>query len=574
MTTVTQINEHCFSVVKGHWTHEHLMTAESVGLTVANSSTLTGDVRKVWPDALHKFLWHCCTDLFAQKNKSYKEAVMMMFRNMYKSYRGYLKDSFFPRINYARPLYKHQENALVNMLPHQFNFLSFDMGMGKTITSATLSKILNVRRTIIIAPAGVKWNWYHDMTDDWGYDPLYWTILDRQRSKCIFGFAERFVVVNYEMISKPWVWHHLTKSEVGHIIIDEVHLAKNHKTKRYKNVEKLVQFFPKARVTMLSGTPITNRINDMFAYFKLAQHPLGKNESFFKRRYLDRSNGDRGKIVGAKNIEELTVRNSNFMIRKKAEECLDLPKLIINKYYLEDTEITDEYKEVLAEMYKTKMALSEAGNAKTVGQLEMQMDSNVHSLNRILATAKAKRIAELVEKIHSEGRKVIVFSTYKAALSALESIFVDNCVKIDGSVDSHKRSVLIEKFKKDPDCFLFLGNMKAAGVGINLVNASDVIFMNFPFTPDDLEQPQKRAHRIGQKRPVNAYYTIVKNSIDEHIYNLIVDKSEDINYVLDKGKKGVVHYGQVMSKLFKTLINQYAEDNNMKKIVESEFEEV
>lgn len=921
------------------------MTAACVSLEQESDFAFVGDIRQVWPEALHKFLYHVCTDLFYPKNKAYKDAVMLMFRNMYVAYRKYLMDSFFGRINYdekvGKQLYKHQQAALVLMLPHKYNFLSFDMGLGKTITSATLSKILGIRRTIIIAPAGVKWNWYHDMTDDWGYDPLYWTILDAKRNKCIYGFAERFVVVNYEMISKPWVWQHLTKNEVGHIIIDECfpyytpvltdkgelfigdivenaidcsvlscdlssnelsfqkieayrgqkrkteyvkikhekgelictrnhkiyveevgfkradqlldgdrvrilqegklkeiqrkknckilfkkmlngitlkrrrmekkafsrasegsskknkdlrvvqskirnnsvfknqilfiklfckmedestgdkkinngsanvrekvrgnqaftqkeskygkrifrkneekksnvkprdskkgersikrknifiswrqrkankattgvtqrnwfangtrnkhkrcksefqkfaeslqsgscsywkqnsnrsgwkfpqneemeisgqtenrsfecvrvesveilerrsgqrvdevcgtdkvyniqvaknknyfargvlvsncHLAKNHKTRRYGNVSRLVERFPKARVTMLSGTPITNRINDMFAYFKLTGHALGNNESYFKRRYLERSNGEKGKIIGAKNIPELTVRNSNFMIRKKAEECLDLPPLIINKYYLEDTEITDEYREVLEDMYKTKMALSETGDAKTVGQLEMQMDSNVHSLNRILATAKAKSIIELVDKIRSEGRKVIVFATYKSALAALEEHYKHHCVKIVGDVDSHKRHVLIEKFKNDPECFLFLGNVKAGGVGTNLVNSSDVIFMNFPFTPDDIEQPQKRSHRIGQTKPVNVYYTIVKNSIDEHIYKLIVDKSNDINYVLDKGKKGVVNYGSVTSKLFRSLINQYAEDNNLRKIEESEFEEV
>jgi SNF2 family DNA or RNA helicase len=98
--------------------------------------------------------------------------------------------------------------------------------------------------------------------------------------------------------------------------------------------------------------------------------------------------------------------------------------------------------------------------------------------------------------------------------------------------------------------------------------------MNFPFTPDDIEQPQKRAHRIGQKRSVNVYYTIVKNSIDEHIYDLIIDKSTDINSVLDKGKKGVVHYGNVENKVFNKLISQYAKDNNLEAIVDSKFTEV
>ena len=202
------------------------------------------------------------------------------------------------------------------------------------------------------------------------------------------------------------------------------------------------------------------------------------------------------------------------------------------------------------------------------------LTENVHSLNRILATSKSKKIIELIDKIRSQGRKVIVFATYKSALGSLEEHYKDKCVKITGEVDSLNRSTLIDRFVNDPSCEVFLGNVKAAGVGINLVNASDVIFMNFPFTPDDIEQPQKRAHRIGQKRSVNVYYTIVKNSIDEHIYDLIIDKSTDINSVLDKGKKGVVHYGNVENKVFNKLISQYAKDNNLEAIVDSKFTEV
>jgi SWI/SNF-related matrix-associated actin-dependent regulator of chromatin subfamily A-like protein 1 len=572
MRTFEQIDKLRFRLSKPDWSEHDRLSAECISLTKEGDTSYIGDVRYVWPEALDKFLFHVFTSLFSNERIAFKTSIYKQIGVMYRANRKTIRELYISKLDYDRELYKHQKNAVVDMIPHRFNFLSFDMGLGKTITSATLSKLLKIRRTIIIAPAGVKWNWYHDMTDDWGYDPLYWTILDAKRTKCINAFIERFVVINYEMIEK--YWEHLTKSDVGHIIIDEVHLAKNHTTKRYKGVAKLINHFPKARVTMLSGTPITNRVNDLFAYFKMSGHPLGRNHSAFMNRYVLKSDGYRGKIIGAKNMEELTMRQSNFMIRKKAEECLDLPPLIINKYYLEETEITAEYMQVLEEMYQNKMAMEEARESKNIQQLEGAISANVHSLNRILATAKASKVIELIDKIRSEGRKVIVFATYKSALSALEEHYQERCVKIDGSVDSHKRSILIERYKSDPKCEVFLGNVKAAGVGINLVNSSDVIFMNFPFTPDDLEQPQKRSHRIGQKSSVNVYYTIVKNSIDEHIYNIIVDKSQDINNVLDKGKKGVVNYGNVMNKIFKNLLDNYADATGKKRIETNKFEKV
>ena len=572
MKIFEQIDNRKFRLQKSVWKEEDRFSAICIGLEEETEFSFVGDVQNVWPEALKKFLFHVFTSIYSADSLAYKKSIFLALNGMYKPIRTELRDTFLSNTGYEKTLYKHQENAIVEMIPHKFNFLSFDMGLGKTISSATLSKMLKIPRTIIIAPAGVKWNWYHDMTDDWGFDPIYWTILDAKKSKCVYAFMERFVVINYEMIEKHWA--HLIRQDVGHIIIDEVHNLKNHKTRRHKQAARLVAHFDEARVTMLSGTPITNRANDMFAYFKLANHPLGNNESYFMRRYIQRSSGFKGKIIGAKNIDELSMRQSNFMIRKKAEECLDLPKIIVNKYYIEESEITQEYYDVLEEMYQNKLAISEAKETKGISQIENAVTDNVHSLNRILATSKAKKIIELIDKILSEGRKVLVFATYKAALSALEEHYIGKCVKIDGSVGSHKRDVLIQKFKKDPECTVFLGNVKAAGVGINLVNSSDVIFMNFPFTPDDLEQPQKRAHRIGQVRPVNVYYTIVKNSIDAHIFGIIVDKSQDINAILDKGKKGVISYGNIMNKVFNQLLTNYAKDKGLKQIEDAEYSEV
>ena len=568
--TFEKLDNERFRLTKNNWSEDDKFSAHCIGLVEDGDRSFIGDVKYVWPEALSKFLFECFTFLYAEKESARKKQIFDTLKKMYVTHRNWIKSEYLSKTDYERELYKHQQNAITEMIHKRFNFLSFDMGLGKTITSATISKIMRIKRTIIIAPAGVKWNWFHDMTDDWGFNPIYWTILDSKKNKCIKAFLERFVVINYEMIDKHW--DHLIKSEVGHIIIDECHLIKNHKTGRYKSVEKLVRHFSKARVTLLSGTPITNRVNDLFAYFKLAKHPLGKNNTYFLNRYTAKITGFKGdKIVGAKNIEELSMRQSNFMIRKKTEECIDLPDLIVNKYYIDESEITDEYKRTLADMYQNRMKAAEGSD--DIQQLE-NLTENVHSLNRILATSKARKIIELIDNIRSQGRKVIVFATYKAALAALEEHYGFGCVKITGDVNAHKRSTLINRFLKDPECQVFLGNVKAAGVGINLVNASDVIFMNFPFTPDDIEQPQKRAHRIGQKRAVNVYYTIVKNSIDEHIYSLIVDKSTDINNVLDKGKKGVVHYGAVENRVFNKLINQYAKDHGLETIDETKFTEV
>jgi SNF2 family DNA or RNA helicase len=129
-------------------------------------------------------------------------------------------------------------------------------------------------------------------------------------------------------------------------------------------------------------------------------------------------------------------------------------------------------------------------------------------------------------------------------------------VMITGSVDSHKRQMLVDQFRDKEDCMVFFGNYKAAGVGINLVNARHTIMMNFPFLPADIEQAQKRLHRSGQKKRVFVYYTLAKGTIDEHIYDIIVDKSNDINALVDGDHKGVINYGSLSGQLFKTLLDR------------------
>ncbi|PCI96633.1 MAG: hypothetical protein COB15_09605 [Flavobacteriales bacterium] len=555
MNNIEIIDRYTVRFYKHLWTVDEVEIAECLWLR-RDQNLFYADIRKVEPYALHSFM----VKIFPKAMTSpgmiqYRTQLGKHLRKMYNDSYGEFIDNYYSKTNYPKELYVHQKRSLSYMLHKQYNLLSFEQGLGKTITAATISKVLSIPRTIIICPSLVKWNWFHDMTGDWGFNELYWTIIDANKSKSIYAFRERFVVINYEMVQKHLKY--LTKDEVGHIIIDECHMIKNHKTKtRYKPIDELVKAFPKARVTLLSGTPVTNRVNDLFSYCKLTKHPLGKNFTKFKDRYTITSGMRGNKVIGSKNLDDLRLRMSNFMIRKKTEECLDLPKLIINKYYFEVGEFKQEYDQALEEFYNSKKRYDLA-SASEKGKASIEMKANIHTLNRLAATAKVSHISGLVDKLWNEGRKAIVFAGYKAPLHELQQIYGDKCVMIDGSVPAHKRQQMIDKFKTDPNCHVFIGNFRAAGIGINLVNAKDVIFMNFPFTPDLLEQPYKRAHRIGQTENVNVYYTIGKDTIDEHIFEMIVNKTQDINNLVDKDRKGVVHYNALGNMMFSKLVQDY-----------------
>jgi SWI/SNF-related matrix-associated actin-dependent regulator 1 of chromatin subfamily A len=386
---------------------------------------------------------------------------------------------------------------------------------------------------------------------------------------------------------------------VHHIIIDEAHYAKSTHSLRAKNLHKVIKHFPKARVTFLTGTPIKNRITDIFSLLKMSGHPMGKNFVEFKRRY---ARGDGQKITGMKNVSDFRLKLSNWMLRKKSEEELNLPDLVIKRYFFEmNDKSTKQYQEVIREMYEaqkdaTEMALEmvqvkadlaithKEGNAlrkkrlvylkKAIPRAKMKSRGNIMTLNRLCSESKIPDVIKLVKSLNDQGEKVIVFSFFKTILEQLKDDLGNVAVLIDGSVPALKRRNRIDKFKKRTEVQVFLGQVIAAGIGINLVNARKVIFMDMGFTPDLLEQPYKRAHRLGQTRDVEVMYTMIPDSIDERIYRLIESKTNDINSAIDHKKAGVVEYGSLEKKLFKSLIQEYEKKNNIKESITSRFERV
>lgn len=527
------------------WEPEEFELAQCLSFKIDDTCTpalITADLRVTCKRALYEFMQKCfrqqmLSSEWAEWRKDFFSQLKSAYNDMYNAF----NEEYLSTLNYKLPLYAHQKDTLFFCRNKKYSLLALEQGTGKTICAASISKLLKISRTIVVCPSGVKWNWFRDLTDVWGFNMMFFSILDASKTRTIKAFQERFIIVNYEMIDK--YFEHLTSSDVGHIIVDECQNLKNHGTNKYRNVARLTDRFPDARVTMLSGTPVKNRVNDMFAYLKLTHHHLGKNHALFLRNFTIMTGGRFGnRVTGGKNLDKLYASVSDLMIRKTKEECLDLPDKIINKYYFQLEDYRDEYNKVLAEMMNNK---------------EVNLTSSLHTLNIIVAKSKMTGIAELINSIIEQGRKPLVFSSYNEPLDILERQFGRSCVRIDGSVSSFDRDRLIQQFKNDDEVKVFLGNMIAAGVGINLTNSSDVIFVNFPFTPSDLHQCTDRSHRIGQKNSVNVYYTICEDSIDEHIFSILSDKAEDINALVDKGKQGTIDYGSIPDKLFKKLLESY-----------------
>lgn len=507
---------------KSYWSPDEILMAQCFGFKYdVELELITCIVCKTAKRPLFEFI----KKSFKNFNESVLEkprkvAFYEELKNVYTSLEKEVDSKIEITLPYSKDLFKHQTDVIKEAYYKKYNFLALQMGLGKTLTSASLSRLWQSQCTLIICPSAVKWNWYRDLVK-FKYNELFFTILDASKKRSIKGFQERFVIVNYESLEK--FMSYILHLPIEHIICDEAHGLKNISSYKFLNTSKIVKNFPNSKLTLLSGTPIKNRVDDMYAYLKLIKHRLGLKKEDFLIKYTTRV---KFKITGGQNLDDLRIKTSNFMIRKTKEECLDLPDKIYLSYRYELDDYKKEYDKLIEELSEQKSHAAANGN--------------IHALNNITAKSKVKGIIEIANSIIEQGRKVVIFGGYTEPLEMLESHFKDSCVKITGSVNSFDRDGLIQRFHNDPKCNVFLGNLIAAGVGINLTNASDVIFINFPFTDAEFQQGIDRCHRIGQKNSVNVHLTFCEESLDDYIFDIIQSKALDANKLIDNNSNDSV----------------------------------
>lgn len=547
----------------------HINLAKILRFEVKDGFHIFTDVRYSSPEAVFYFISEAYSRILLDSSKiALKTEIFDNLTFAYKKWRRDWEDKYKPYELYDsvdKKLMTHQVDCIWRATYKRCNLFALGMGTGKTLTAASITKMFNVPRTLIVSPSLVKWNWLRDLSDEFGFEEHTFTVLDAKKTvRAIID--EKWVIVNYESIAK--FRKDIIFQDVGHIILDEIHYAKNLSSNRYKNVKMILDHFPKARVTMLTGTPITNRVMDLFSYIKLANIPMLSSSKYgFKDRYAKVLGK---KVVGVQNVEELRGRLSNFMIRKKTSDCIDLPPVRHKKCYVgDDIKAQSTYAEVLEETRVAKeridelkqeyARLKESGdkvNAKRI-QREIFVEkgktrSNIITLNKLCAISKVPSTIKMIENLIKDGEKVIIFSQFKEPLHKLKYKFIDKCVYIDGSVPALERQGEIEKFKKDKNKMVYIAQIVAGGIGVNLVNSANVFFLDLPFTSDKIEQAFQRAVRKGQTREVNINYMILNDSIDDKIFSLVRSKAKDISDVVDGGNSDI-DYSKIEDRLLDDL---------------------
>ena len=427
-----------------------------------------------------------------------------------------------------RPPLQHQKEAIEKLTGSRRYILADDMGLGKTTSTIIAALETGSKKILIVCPASLKINWQREIEN---YTDRSVYICEGKK----FSTEHDFVIVNYDIIKN---FHDpkspneslITQSNFDLVIMDEAHMISNTQAQRTKVINNFVKGIK--YVWLLTGTPMTSRPMNYYNLLSIIESPVAQNWMAYAIRYCQgyqfrAGNRKVWNVSGASNLEELRDRTSKQVLRRLKEDVLDLPEKIISPIYLRLK--SKEYEEVMGEYYDWYDKNSDESSSLTV------QFSKLMKVRKIIANEKVNQTIEIAENIIEQGKKVIIFTNFTDTLQLIHNHFKKESVYLDGSCSKQQRQYSVDQFQENEKIKVFVGNLKAAGVGLTLTSAEVVIMNDLSFVPAEHSQAEDRAYRYGQKNNVIVYYPLFDNTIEGVIYDILNNKKQVIRTVMGDG---------------------------------------
>jgi len=425
----------------------------------------------------------------------------------------------------SRPPMDHQKVAIQKLVSNKKFILADDMGLAKTGSSVIASLESGAKKILVVCPASLKINWQREIAI-YSDRPVY--IADGKK----FDPNHDFIIINYDILKnfhdiKNKENSEILKSKFDLVIMDESHMISNPQAARTKIINDIATSIE--RVWLLTGTPMTSRPMNYFNLLSLVESPVAANWMAYARRYCNGFQFSVGKrkvwnVTGASNLDELRERTQSHILRRLKDEVLDLPDKIITPVYLRLK--SKDYEEVMGEYFNWYDNNSEESSSLTI------QFGKLMKVRKIIAEEKVKHTIELAENIIEQGKKVIIFTNFTDSLRTIYEHFGKQAVYLDGSCSKPHRQKSVDDFQENDKIKVFVGNLKAAGVGITLTSAEAVIMNDLSFVPAEHAQAEDRSHRIGQKNSTSVYYPLFENTIEGAIYDILNRKKKIISTVM------------------------------------------
>jgi SWI/SNF-related matrix-associated actin-dependent regulator 1 of chromatin subfamily A len=424
-----------------------------------------------------------------------------------------------------RPPLEHQKEAIQKLVENKKFILADDMGLGKTTSTIIAALETGAKKVLIICPATLKINWKREI-ENYSDRTIY--IAEGKN----FSTKHDFVIINYDILknfhdSKKKDDSQILSANFDLVVVDEAHYIKNAQAQRTKVINDIVKRVD--RLWLLTGTPMTSRPIDYYNLLSLVDSPVAKNWMAYVIRYCSGYQFKVGarkvwNVMGSSNLEELRERTSNTITRRLKEDVLDLPDKIITPVYLRLK--SKDYEELMGEYFNWYEKNPDESKSLTV------QFTKLTKVRQVIANEKISQTIELAENILEQGKKVIIFCNFTDSLNQIVEHFGKSAVKVDGSMAKHDRQYSVDQFQENEKIKVFVGNIKAAGVGLTLTAAEAVIMNDLSFLPSDHSQAEDRAYRFGQKNNVLVYYPIFENTIEGVIYDILNNKKQVIATVM------------------------------------------
>ncbi|MBO9553175.1 DEAD/DEAH box helicase [Cellulomonas sp.] len=447
----------------------------------------------------------------------------------------------------GRELMPHQAQVVAaTARGHRTFLLADEPGLGKTAQALLSAQAANAYPLLVVVPNVVKTNWAHEVG--------LWTPL--RRATVVHGDGDEVdafadvVIVNYEILDRHVGW--LGNLGFRGMVVDEAHFIKNKSSQRSQNVlaiaEQIRTRTARPLMMALTGTPLINDIEDFRAIWQFLgwiddTKPLGKLITTLEDTGL--TPADPGFYAAARS----SVIDMGIVRRRKVDVAADIPARRVADLPVElDGAVGRSIRaaeaalaERLVERYHsavTALGMTPDGidldlaRRVAAGELKDSSDKaggeNVFTMVRRIGQAKAGLAADYAAQLARNVGKVVFFARHVDVMDQAEKSFADRGIKyasIRGDQTTRTRNKNVAAFTDDPDVQIAVCSLMAAGVGLNLQVASNLVLAELSWTDAEQTQAIDRIHRIGQDQPVTAWRIIAAQTIDAKIAELIDSKS-------------------------------------------------
>jgi hypothetical protein len=431
---------------------------------------------------------------------------------------------------------------------HRTFLLADEPGLGKTAQALLAAEAANAYPLVVVVPNVVKTNWAREAAR---WTPHRQATVVHSDGETVDGFAD-IVVLNYEVLDRHVGW--LGDFGFRGMVVDEAHFIKNKTSQRSQHVlalsERIRSRTPRPLLMALTGTPLINDIDDFRAIWQFLgwiddSKPLGELADTLEDTGL--TPADRGFYAAARQC----VINLGVVRRRKIDVAADIPARRIADIPVElDGPAGRSIRAAERDLARRMVARYEAALAnrsadpgvegidhdlvRQVARWELkdattaQSGQNVFTMMRRIGQAKAELAADYAAQLARSTGKVVFFAKHIDVMDAAEETFARQGVRfssIRGDQTSKARQANIDAFVNDPDVAVAVCSLTAAGVGLNLQVASNIVLAELSWTNAEQTQAIDRSHRIGQAEPVTAWRIIAAQTIDTRVAELIDSKA-------------------------------------------------